>query len=458
MWPTMKTPTTLLFATALLGVPCLASDASQDRSDPRSRGPLVIDCNVVLGAPIVEISPDGDAQAVGTVADYIVHVPSGRLEHAVLESGSVVETRGLVWNPDAKRFRLGGSQPRAEARPHPATASDKSPKTTRTAGFTAAHHERMLLSALTGRPILGFEYTTDGREKKELGTAGGLFIDVNSSRLAFVATSVGGLLGIGADSKVIPWNATWFACGPREDCSLKTNLTPQRLERAPSYGSGAKQIHNAPYRNQLYSFFGADRPDFERPMDEDGVERMVTLARVLDAEVRGYEKPESIRNLMVSCKGGETPYAVLQDGRLVPMNALSWSVREGAFVLQGRPAPAKPTADQASYVMADSLYGYTIEASDGDFGVLESIYFDMRDNQVAFLTVAAGTTLGFGGEVHVFPWEAVTVEGMGDDRTLRLSATRDELKKAPKLDGEVGADIHNATFRERARRYGKTDN
>ena len=68
----------------------------------------------------------------------------------------------------------------------------------------------------------------------EIGTIGDCYVDCSNQQIAFVTTSVGGVLGIGADSKVLPYEMIEVARDSEGEVCAMTGLSARRLEQAPT--------------------------------------------------------------------------------------------------------------------------------------------------------------------------------------------------------------------------------
>lgn len=422
---------------------------------PQTNRPLVVTSDIVLGADVVEAGTANSEKPkkTDTVSDMVVDSRNGKFHAVILESGSIITPDRVIWIPESKCFELRGDDARSATEAAARRGNDSGDAEGGAADSGKVQPGQVLASHLIGAPLVGLERKDKNLERAELGSVGGLFVDVNSGHVVFLTTSVGGVLGIGAESKVVPWDATEISFDDDADkCKVTTTLTAKRLEKAPNYGKGADQLHNPEYRCQLYSYFGCDRPKYDCEEIHGSSKQLVTLARVMDAEVRHGGEDCAIDDLVVDCSNGKTAYAMLDNGSVIPTSGLTWDEKTEKFAVS-KNAKAIDDFDDAKFVTATALSGLAVHAADGECGAVEDIYVDCKTNQIEYVTVSVGTTLGMGGEVLALPWSAVKVEQDDDTPHILLPKTKAELENAPKLDGEAGSDMHNPAFRKRVSGY-----
>lgn len=395
----------------------------------------IVEADKVIGLEV----RTADGKKLSEIKDLAIQLGDGDVLHAHLANGSVVPASSLRWDRDEKWVRLAKS---ADAKPVSRQKQDAP---------NAGEYRSLLLSKLNGTPIIGRERTETGYERDKLGTVGGSFIDVNSGSIAFIATSIGGeFLGIGAESRVIPWSAVRPRLDLKSgDWELITTFTERRLEKGPAYGSGPDKIYNPLYRRALYSYYDADRPDFDRMKDG---RHIVTLRRVLGAKImRSDRKIDNVGDLVVDVRAGSYPSVVLSSGMIVDSSALKWDYQEKRFDWMPANGDSKQSSDGAHTVLATKLDDFDIIVDGETYGYLGTIYVDTKDRTLEYITVVVGTTLGLGGEVKVLPWDSVTVIPPGASRSgaLRVGLSKDIVKKAPNLDGSAGSDLYDPDFRAR---------
>ena len=79
----------------------------------------------------------------------------------------------------------------------------------------------------------------------------------------------------------------------------------------------------------------------------------------------------------------------------------------------------------------EDLYGFEIDASDGDAGTVSDLYFDDQDWIVRYLVVDTGGWLS-GRQVLISP--VAVAKTRWDERELRVRLTKSEVKHSPDID------------------------
>ncbi len=110
-------------------------------------------------------------------------------------------------------------------------------------------------------------------DAEELGSFRRLVIDRNSGRIGFVTLRTGGVMGIGSNTHMIPWEALERT----EDKQFKVSINKNRFETAPQLDDEAK-LQNPTFIQSVYSFYqvtprDADRSDQRRQDDRRLEER-----------------------------------------------------------------------------------------------------------------------------------------------------------------------------------------
>lgn len=416
-------------AVAIAVASVLSHSVLARQADEQPQAASIIASDKAIGA---EVRLAG-GKKLSTVKDFAIQLDEGGVLLATLDSGVVVPADSLEWQAEGEFFLM--RQPTA-----PGDGLKIDAKGSRT----------LMLSKLHGVAIIGKDSTSDGVKRKKIGTVGGSFIDTASGMIAFVGTSIGGeILGIGAESRIIPWGALDPRLHPESgDVKLVSSITPRRLEKGPVYGSGSDKIYNPSYRRALYSYYGADRPDFDRVKDG---RHIMTLRRIIGAKVmQNDRKVDTVKDLLVDVHAGNFPFVILGSGMMVSSESLDWDYQRKRF--EWNPKESKGArAAKGHTVLASALDDFEIQVEGKAYGSPGTIYMDTKDNSLQYLTVVVGTTLGLGGEVKVFPWGSVTVMPPGTSRSgaLRINLSRETAKTAPSLDGSQGADLYNPDFRAR---------
>ncbi|MCB9919786.1 MAG: hypothetical protein H6832_15395 [Planctomycetes bacterium] len=430
--------------------------------------PVFLSTDVLFGCKVME-----DGERHSKVSDALVDVSTGNIEGVITKNGQVYPFHSLTWNPETKCFErsmhaapnthegtahvakaesaetadeVETADRKAEAAnqvepetPAPVDASTPLPATKSKHAVRHSTNSCYMLSKLVEYPLVGYEQTTEGRKKTEIGSIGGAFIDARSGKLAYVSTSVGGVLGIGAESRVIPWSAVEVKRNVDGDQQIVASLTAQRLEKAPAYGEGPDNLNNPEYRDSLYSYYGTDRADFE-PARNDAMSLM-TLSKVLGAEiVRGNDKEDSLSDLILNPENGQITHAICENGGVVPIGALQWDAKDKRFRI-GQDTASVDVDASAPKVLASTLSDYMVMCTGEECGDLEDFYFDAKTNRFAYIAVA------YDG-MRVLPWRSATLT-TSEPRKINLSCSKEAMKSAPELDGKVGATIYSPAFRER---------
>lgn len=426
----------LASAAAALAVlnPATAQDDAKKRSADR---PIFVSTDSLMGC---KVEWPGDAKC--TVKDALVDPSTGRIAGLVMDSGAIASFDRLCWNPDASCFSC--------TKPHAGTAEAASSKkkTDAEAKDAAASTKAgrpldgtFLLSSVVSLPLVGYERTEEGDRKDcKIGSVGGAFVDTCSGNLAFVTTSVGGVLGIGAESRVIPWSAVCVERGAEGEFQLGTDIHAKRLEKAPAFGDGADNLHNPNYRDTLYSYYGTRRADFE-PASSDGVS-VIPVDQMMGATiVRAGDAKGSLKDLVLDPKSGQVSLAICANGDVVPASALRWDERAKQFQLSGDVKPVEMDANQEQ-ILASALADYSVMCGTERTGDLEDVYFDANAGKIAYLSIEKDG-------VRVLPWSVVTLNTEGKQPSICLGCAHDALENAPKLNGEMGATIYSPAFRAR---------
>ncbi|MCC5785651.1 MAG: PRC-barrel domain-containing protein [Phycisphaerales bacterium] len=100
------------------------------------------------------------------------------------------------------------------------------------------------------------------RDEEELGSIDQIVVDRNSGRVAFATLNHGGVLGIGADTVIFPWEALERT----DDKKFKVSINKNRLENAPEFDDEDK-LRDAAFVQSVYRFYQV-RPDQRRDADQ----------------------------------------------------------------------------------------------------------------------------------------------------------------------------------------------
>lgn len=423
----MRAITSSLGALALLGLlnPAMAQ-ADRDSASLQEQQPTFLSTDVLMGC-----ETKGPNARVDSVDDALVDASSGRITALIMSSGAITNFDRVHWNAEAKRLDFKAADTRGGK-----VVEASSPRTSP----ALAVGECFLLSSIMEYPIVGSERTDNGRTELDLGSAGGAFVDIRSGHVAYVTTSVGGMLGIGAESRVIPWAAVEVNHNAQGEYRLRTTLTEQRLERAPAFGSGPDNLDNPEYRDTLYSYYGVDRARFE-PASRDKAS-LVTFDLVQGATIlRGTDDKGALKDLIVASDSGEVTYALCENGDVLPIGALKWDAANKQFRVGSEVKGASIQVDERP-ILASALGDYTVMCGTEDIGALEEVYFDTNSGKFSYVAIDHDG-------VRVLPWSALSFAMQDDEPHIMVNRSMAALKAAPELDGKVGATIYSPAFRER---------
>ncbi len=124
---------------------------------------------------------------------------------------------------------------------------------------SASGHQPDALTAVQG-VLLSTETLLGSDVKNPQGQAVGdlkqLMLDPHAGRVMYAVVAMGGFLGMGGKTVIVPWNALEVA---RNGKSLVLNVSPQMLQQAPAYAKGKESLH-VPAGESRGGGWGADTP------------------------------------------------------------------------------------------------------------------------------------------------------------------------------------------------------
>ena len=126
----------------------------------------------------------------------------------------------------------------------PPSASNRTPD-----ALTAV--QGLLLSTET---LLGSEVKNP--QAQDVGTLKQLMVDPHTGRVMYAVVAMGGFLGMGEKTVIVPWNALEVA---RDGKSLVLNVSPPMLQQAPTYEKGKEPMY-APPSEPRGGGWGPDTP------------------------------------------------------------------------------------------------------------------------------------------------------------------------------------------------------
>ena len=91
---------------------------------------------------------------------------------------------------------------------------------------------------------------------QDVGDLKHLMLDPHTGRVMYAVVAIGGFLGMGEKTVVVPWNALEVA---RDGKSLVLNVSPQMLPQVPAYEKGKESV-NVPAGETRGGGWGVDTP------------------------------------------------------------------------------------------------------------------------------------------------------------------------------------------------------
>ena len=91
---------------------------------------------------------------------------------------------------------------------------------------------------------------------QDVGDLKQLMLDPHTGRVMYAVVAIGGFLGMGEKTIIVPWNALEVA---RDGKSLVLNVSPQMLQQAPAYTKGKEPVY-VPAGEPRGGGWGVDTP------------------------------------------------------------------------------------------------------------------------------------------------------------------------------------------------------
>jgi sporulation protein YlmC with PRC-barrel domain len=135
-------------------------------------------------------------------------------------------------------------KPASQSSQSPPSASNRTPD-----ALTAV--QGILLSTET---LLGSDVKNP--QAQDVGNLKQLMVDPHTGRVMYAVVAMGGFLGMGEKTVIVPWNALEVA---RDGKSLVLNVSPQMLQQAPAYAKGKEPMY-APTSEPRGGGWGIDTP------------------------------------------------------------------------------------------------------------------------------------------------------------------------------------------------------
>ena len=124
---------------------------------------------------------------------------------------------------------------------------------------SASGHKPDALTAVQGvllstEALLGSDVKNP--QGQDVGDLKQLMVDPHTGRVMYAVVAIGGFLGMGEKTVIMPWNALEVA---RDGKSLVLNVSPQMLQQAPAYEKGKEPMY-APTNEPRGGGWGMDTP------------------------------------------------------------------------------------------------------------------------------------------------------------------------------------------------------
>ena len=275
---------------AMLGVtPALAQGGQKERppqapeerqlEQPRVR---IVDHTKIVGTAVVNHGDGDSIETIGEVSDLILDKRTGEVCHAVVTgrpaNPRAVPWAALTWDPKESHFTLSMTaamlgelpafDPENLQQLAPKREGDKAGEAG--AAKNAARIEASSGAAAVEQPAVSYLIASkvlDGTVmtgSDELGAAETLFVEQKSGCAAFLTVASGGFIGIGETEYLLPWTALRVV-EPAGDGELQLHLGKQKdaMAKAPKVGDKGADVNKGEFREQVYAFYGVERPAFE---------------------------------------------------------------------------------------------------------------------------------------------------------------------------------------------------
>lgn len=352
------------------------------------------------------------------------------------------------------------------------------------------------------------EATIVGRDGEEFGSIEDAVIDRNSGHIGFVTFETGGVLGIGSETRIIPWEALERT----QENEFRVSLASTQNENAPKIANDRiAELGSHEANREIYAYYDVE-PRWQG--DQSGGMNGTVYASAdsivgTDLVNRQGETFGEIEDIVIGFRNGSSPYAVVAHGGIagmgsdtvaVPMNALSWDRSEERYMTsttrnQFQNAPefnsdnwddldnenwknqvrrafgTLPESDRRDgaddrrdgardkrdssedrmnpdldpYALLSELKEMKLVASDGsEIGNIKTIVLDRNSGHIGFVTMETGDTLGIGGETVVIPWEAM--RRVQEDQ-IRVNMASAQLRSAPRIESDRIGDLNDSAYR-----------
>jgi hypothetical protein len=263
----------------------------------------IVDYTKIVGTAVVNRGDGDSLETIGEVSDLVLDERTGAVCHAVVAGRAAnpraVPWSALTWDPRESHFTLSmtaamlGELPAFDPKNLQQLApKDDGGKAGDQAGAAknAARVEASSKAVAIEQPAVSYLIASkvlDGTVmtgNDELGAAETLFVERKTGSAAFLTVATGGFVGIGETEYVLPWKAVRVV-EPAGDDELQLHLGKQKdaMAKAPKIGDEGADLNKSEFREQVYAFYGVDRPAFEpkaaKPGDGEDTFRRVPVKK-----------------------------------------------------------------------------------------------------------------------------------------------------------------------------------
>jgi sporulation protein YlmC with PRC-barrel domain len=473
-------------------------------------------------------------EEIGTISDLVVDVQRGKAIYAVVSFGGwlgidsesvAVPLSALSWDAANDRFTLPVTKDRLEGAPKFDSEDwdqfrDKNWRERTRSAFgelpeldqpNAEQPQRPGDSRANRSPYDRYMLSTKlddamilGQDGEEFGAIEDLILDHRSGDIGFVTLETGGVLGIGAETRIVPWEALTR----RENTRFSVAMNASQVETAPKVRTDkVAELRNERMNKDIYAFYSVEARRDWAGGNDIGQTMFASASSIADSEIvnRQGETLGEIDDLVIGLDRGNAPYAVVSYGGVVgigdetvaiPLRALSWDRSEDRFELpltrdrlenapefdsknlngiddenwrnetrrvfgevpnldranDRRNNPGNDARDRSNrnldaYLLASKVRGMNIVGSgDEQLGSVKDVILDRTTGHVGFVTMEVDGTMDIDAEIIAVPWEALT---RADNNRFRIQSTRASLQKAPRIEAERIADLNDRQFTQR---------
>ncbi|MFI4854033.1 MAG: PRC-barrel domain-containing protein [Phycisphaerales bacterium JB065] len=467
-------------------------------------------------------------EQIGTLTELIIDTRTGTVQYAVvsfggwlgIDSESVAVPMGaFAWDRSEQRFLLPTTRAKVEAAPKFNSENwdqlyDRSWRERTRQAFGSLPgvekqdlpresperkdrtHDRFILSKDLA------DATLFANKSEELGGIGDLIIDRNSGAIGFVTLEKGGVLGIGAETYILPWEAL----SRTTNNEFAVQINKDSIDNAPKIDPAEiADLSSREVTSEIYAFYKVQpRQEMDIWNRSNTSTTLYASAHSLlgsDVVDRSGEQLGEISDMVVHFRSGTALYAVVSYGGVagigsesvtVPLNMLSWDRAEDRFELditrdrlhsapkfdpenmslyddetwkakirtsfgkvpqvdpshnsKGDDRSGTPTGNRnlPGYMLVSDIRGTPLTGKAGEeIGSVNDVIVDHKTGHLGFLTMETGGVLGIGADTVVVPWEVVR---RVQEDNLRVNLTTTRLEQAPRIQTDRIGDLNNREY------------